>query len=165
MARLAVVVSVAIVLAAGSWAAPQDAPPQVFRSTADIVPLFVTVVEKSGRLATGLTKEAFQVFDNGKPQPIAVFSNAPQPIRVIILLDVSGSMAGNGPLLGRAASELAARLGPGDLARIGIFGNEISISPTFTRDARALALMRTICRPTQARCGKPWNRPSASLRR
>jgi VWFA-related protein len=48
-------------------------------------------------------------------------------------------MAGNGPLLGQAFSELVNRLTPGDLARVGIFGREIAISPTFTRDGQALA--------------------------
>jgi len=79
------------------------------------------------------------VLDNGKPQPLTGFQNSPQPIRLIVLIDVSGSMAGNAPLMGRACSELIARLTTGDLARIGIFGREIAISPAFTLDAQALA--------------------------
>jgi Ca-activated chloride channel family protein len=114
-------------------------PQQVFRSTADVVPLFVTAQDKSGRLITKLTREDFQVFDNGKPQPLTVFDNSPQPIRLIMLIDVSGSMAGNLPLLGAACAEMIGALGPGDLARIGYFGTEIAISPTFTRNARELA--------------------------
>jgi Ca-activated chloride channel homolog len=139
MSRLAVVTAVVCVLA-GTRVLPQTpSAPQVFRSTSDMVPLFVTVVDKAGRLATNLERGDFQVFDNGKPQPLTVFQNSPQPIRLIVLMDVSGSMAGNAPLMGRACSELVARLTPGDLARVGIFGKEILISPTFTRDARALA--------------------------
>lgn len=128
--------ALAVFAAVSQGAAPQT---PVFRSTADIVPLFVTVVDKSGRLVTNLARDDFQVFDNGKPQPLTVFQNSPQPIRLIVLIDVSGSMAGNGPLLERACTELIGHLTPGDLARIGIFGREIAISPTFTRDARALA--------------------------
>jgi Ca-activated chloride channel homolog len=139
MRRLAVVIVALAVFGTVRAAPRQAAQPQVFRATSDVVPLFVTVVDKSGRLATGLAKGDFQVFDNGKPQPVTVFESAPQPIRLIILIDVSGSMAGNGPLLGRAFSELVNRLTAGDLARVGIFGREIAISPTFTRDAQALA--------------------------
>jgi VWFA-related protein len=54
------------------------------------------------------------------------------------MLDVSGSMEGNLPLLRAAAAELFARLRPDDLARVGTFGREVEISETFTRDARAL---------------------------
>jgi len=116
---------------------PQQAP--VFRSTADVVPLFVTVADKAGRLALELGREDFQIFDNGKPQPLTQFDHSPQPIRLITLIDISGSMAGNLPILRTACLQLIAHLTAGDLARVGTFGQEILISPTFTRDARALA--------------------------
>ena len=54
------------------------------------------------------------------------------------MLDVSGSMEGNLPLLRAAAAELFGRLRPDDLARVGTFGREVDISDTFTRDAGAL---------------------------
>ena len=119
--------------------APVGAQQQVFRSTSDVVPLFVTATDKSGRLITKLTRDDFQVFDNGKVQPLTVFDNSPQPIRLIILIDVSGSMAMSLPLLGAATAEMVGQLAPGDLARIGYFGSEIAISPKFTRDPRELA--------------------------
>ena len=72
--------------------------------------------------------------DEGKPQPITLFDNTPQPIRLIVMLDVSGSMEGNLPLLRGAAEQLFARLRPDDVARVGAFGREITISPSFTRD-------------------------------
>ena len=50
------------------------------------------------------------------------------------MLDVSGSMEGNLPLLRAAAEQLFARLRPDDVARVGTFGHEITISPSFTRD-------------------------------
>jgi len=51
-----------------------------------------------------LTREAFELRDEGKLQPIIQFDNTPQPIRLIVMLDVSGSMEGNLPLLRAAAS-------------------------------------------------------------
>jgi Ca-activated chloride channel family protein len=100
--------------------------------------VFVTVTDRDGRLVTNLAKEQFEVRDDGKPQPITVFDNSPQPIRLIVMLDVSGSMEGNLPLLRGATQELFARLGRDDAARIGTFGREIEISDEFTRDARVL---------------------------
>ena len=78
--------------------------------------------------------------DEGKPQPITLFDNTPQPIRLIVMLDVSGSMEGNLPLLRAAAEQLFARLRPGDVARVGTFGHDIAISPAFTRDPHALRM-------------------------
>ena len=85
------------VAAAPATQAPQ--PPPVFRGGGDIVRVFVTVTNRDGRLVTTLPREAFELRDEGKPQPITQFDNTPQPIRLIVMLDVSGSMEGNLPLL------------------------------------------------------------------
>jgi VWFA-related protein len=112
--------------------------PPVFRGTSDVVPLFVTVIDKDGRLVTKLGREAFEIRDDGKPQPITQFDDTPRPIRLIVMLDVSASMEGNLPLLRAASQQLIGRLGPDDVARIGTFGREVTISSTFTRDADTL---------------------------
>jgi Ca-activated chloride channel family protein len=117
-------------------AAAQQQP--VFRGTSDAVRVFVTVTDKDGRLITTLTQDDFEIRDEGKPQPITLFDNTPQPIRLIVMLDVSGSMEGNLPLLRAAAEQLFTRLGPGDVARVGTFGREVNISSTFTRDLNEL---------------------------
>ena len=72
--------------------------------------------------------------DEGKPQPITLFDNTPQPIRLIVMLDVSGSMEGNLPLLRNATEQLFTRLRKDDVARVGTFGRDVEISPIFTRD-------------------------------
>jgi Ca-activated chloride channel homolog len=117
-----------------------------FRGGSDVVRVFVTVTDRDGRLVTTLAKDNFEVRDDGKPQPITQFDNTPQPIRLIVLLDVSGSMAGNLPLLRAAAAQLFGRLRADDEARVGSFGHDVTISPTFTHDADVLiaALPRTI---------------------
>ena len=118
----------------------------VFRGASDVVRVYATVTDRDGRLVTTLTRDDFTVRDEGKPQPITVFDNTPQPIRLIVMLDVSGSMAGNLPLLRGAAEQLFVRLRPDDVARVGTFGNDITISPTFTakRDELRAALPATI---------------------
>ncbi len=131
-ALLAVLFAVSVVAAQQ----PQQAP--VFRSTADTVPVFVTVTDKSGKLVPNLTRDDFQVFDNGKIQTITLFDNSPQPVRLIVMLDVSGSMSGNLRLLRGACQELFQHLRADDQVRIGTFGNSIDISPEFTRDQTKL---------------------------
>jgi VWFA-related protein len=109
----------------------------VFRGGGDTVRVFVTVTD-GDRLVTDLTREQFEIRDEGRPQPITVFDNSPQPIQLVVMLDVSGSMSRNLPLLRAAADALFVRLGEEDVARVGTFGRDVTISPTFTRDRVAL---------------------------
>jgi VWFA-related protein len=109
-----------------------------FRGTGDAVRVFVTVTDKDGRLVTALEQKDFEIRDEGKPQPITLFDNSPQPIRLIVMLDVSGSMQGNLPLLREGSEELFKRLRQDDAIRIGTFGHDVVISPQFTRDPAAL---------------------------
>jgi VWFA-related protein len=111
----------------------------VFRASGDIVRVFATVTDRDGRLVTSLAQPDFEIRDEGKPQPITVFDKTPRPIRLILMLDVSGSMEGNLPLLRAAAQQLFGRLSADDLARVGTFGKDVDINGSFTRDAGALA--------------------------
>ena len=131
-----------LALAVGmSVPAPAQTPPAqtpVFRSTADVVPLFVTVTDKAGRLVPALSREDFSILDNGKPQPITLFDNRPQPIRVIALIDIAGSVSRTASILQTACAEFLLKLSTGDLARIGTVGREVRYSPEFTRNTSQL---------------------------
>ena len=140
---LASTVLAACLLGAHDTAARQQ---PVFRGRGDAVRVFVTVTDRDGRLVTTLARDNFEIRDEGRPQPITLFDNNPQPIRLIVMLDVSGSMEGNLPLLRAASEQLIGRLRPDDLMRLGTFGHSIAMSPSFTRDSRELleTLPRTI---------------------
>lgn len=113
--------------------------PPIYRAGTETVPVYVTVLGANDRLVTNLPAEAFQVFDNGRPQKITLFDNSTQPISIVVMLDMSGSMSGNIPTLRRAAVQMFTRLLPGDKARVGNFGNRIDIEPDhFTNDVDAL---------------------------
>jgi VWFA-related protein len=133
------------VLLASVVVAGQEQQP-TFRGRSDAVRVFVTVTDRDGRMVTTLAQDDFEIRDEGKPQPIIQFDNRPQPIRLIIMLDVSGSMQGNLQLLRAASVQLFRRLLPEDLVRVGTFGNDVNISPTFTSDPKELqaALPETI---------------------
>lgn len=61
----------------------------------DLVSLNVTVFDQYGRAVTGLTKNAFTIFDNDEKQEIATFSDDDAPVSVGVIFDVSGSMSGD----------------------------------------------------------------------
>jgi Ca-activated chloride channel homolog len=132
---LGVLVLVGCSLATARLAGLQEA---VFRETGDTVRVFATVTDRSGRLVTSLTRDDFEIRDDGRPQPITLFDNTPQPVRIVVMLDVSGSMEGNLGLLRASAEQLFRRLGPDDLARVGTFGHTVEIDPAFTRDLDTL---------------------------
>jgi Ca-activated chloride channel family protein len=110
----------------------------VFRAGTQTVPVFTTVVGPDGRLVTDLTKDDFEVYDDGRPQPITVFANEIQPISIVVMLDTSGSMTGNVRLLKDASVQLFTHLLPADKARVGNFGDRITVNPKFTNDENEL---------------------------
>ena len=125
-----------ILVACASVALSSQQP--IFRGEGDLVRVYATVTDRDGRLVTTLTQDQFEIRDEGKPQPITLFDNTPRPIRLVVMLDVSGSMEGNLALLRGGAQQLFTRLRPDDAARVGTFGREVEISGEFTRDPAAL---------------------------
>ena len=61
----------------------------------DLITLTVTVTDTYGRFVSGLTKGAFTVLDQKKPQEITFFSDDDSPVSVGVIFDVSGSMSGD----------------------------------------------------------------------
>jgi Ca-activated chloride channel family protein len=115
-------------------AAVLTAQQATFRTANLTVALYATVVDANGRLQPDLQREHFEVYDNGKPVPMTVFENAIQPIRVVVMLDTSGSMTLYLEMLKQAAEQFVIRLLPEDRARIGTFSDRIWISPQFTQN-------------------------------
>ncbi|MEO8077607.1 MAG: VWA domain-containing protein [Acidobacteriota bacterium] len=108
---------------------PAAPPGQVFRSGAPIVAVYVTVTDQAGIQVPALSKDDFEVYDNGKRQTITLFENGVQPITVVMMLDRSGSMLGNFNLVRSAAEQFVGQLLPADKARIGSFANRIQVDP------------------------------------
>ena len=68
----------------------QDRP--TFRSNSELAVLHVSVRDRAGRYVTGLTKDAFTVIDDAKPQTLEMFSADEVPASVGFLIDNSNSM-------------------------------------------------------------------------
>ncbi len=116
-----------------------------FKGGTRTVAVYATATDEAGRLVPDLSREHFQVFDNGKLQTLSVFANDIQPITVVMLLDRSGSMRGNFELVEQAAEEFVREMLPADKARIGSFSNRIQVDPRdFISDRGELtAILRT----------------------
>ena len=121
-----------VCLYAGILYGQQQVP--LFRSTTDIVPLYVTVTDRNDRLVANLSQEDFEVYDDEVKQDIVLFLNEVQPITVVVMLDTSFSMAGKLKLLKAGAEQFLIRMLPADRGRVGAFNDKIQISAEFTSD-------------------------------
>jgi VWFA-related protein len=84
-------------LAAQAPAPPSPAvrsPERPFRAGVDIVSITATVVDGNGGYVSGLTRDAFEVFEDMQPQAITHFTSNRVPVSLGLLLDVSDSMYG-----------------------------------------------------------------------
>jgi len=74
---------------------PTDQQGQIptFRKNVNVVNVFFTVKDHHGALLPNLTKDEFEVLEDGKPQPIKYFSAETNlPLTLGLLIDSSGSM-------------------------------------------------------------------------
>jgi Ca-activated chloride channel homolog len=99
--------------------------PRPLRSGVDVVMVTATVLDPDGRLIIGLPREAFEVFEDGEPQTVSVFSNERVPVGLGLLLDVSDSMYGQRIAEARAAVErfLFTLLDPADEFFVTVFNH------------------------------------------
>src|SRR5688500_6934005 len=72
--------------------AGQEPAGPIFRSRADIVQLHVNVFDGNSDAVPALTKDNFLVFEDGRHQEIAFFSNEDVPVAVGLVIDYSSSM-------------------------------------------------------------------------
>jgi VWFA-related protein len=63
-----------------------------FKSTSALTVLHVAVVDHRAGFVSGLPRDAFSVYEDGRPQPIAFFQDDDTPVTVGLLIDSSGSM-------------------------------------------------------------------------
>jgi len=118
---------------------PQNPPPVQgpIRVDVNLVNLFASVRDKGKRLIANLPKEAFEVYEDGKPQQIDFFKSETElPLTLGVLMDTSGSMS---PIFGaeqEAASRFLRRvLRPKkDLAMIMTFDTDVDLMADFTAD-------------------------------
>ena len=87
----------AILLAGSITVATQDKPAGQgfsFRTSVELINVTATVTDAQGRFVSGLTIDDFEIYEDGKLQPISQFESERVPVSLGIALDTSGSMFG-----------------------------------------------------------------------
>jgi VWFA-related protein len=116
----------------------QDPPPRVFRSSASMVALNVTVTNGQ-KLIMGLGRDDFEVYEDGVQQEVRFFESSNVPMDVILLLDTSSSMRDRMPVVHEAAKSFMAILRPGDRGAIVAFNDNVRVIQDLTSDQSAIA--------------------------
>jgi VWFA-related protein len=134
----------------GAWAQTPPPPPQEeerfhFAVSVETVTLDVVVVDKKGRFVPGLTRDNFEVLEDGLPQNLSFFTAQFTPVTTLLLLDSSSSIRSSLTAIQTAAYLFAQNLSEGDKARIGLFSQEVRFGPAYTDDISVhTAMLKTM---------------------
>jgi len=80
-------------LALAPMALAAQEPITTFHVNVKLVSIFVNVTDKNGALVGGLTRDDFAIYEDGRPQQIAVFERQSElPLNITLAIDTSGSV-------------------------------------------------------------------------
>ena len=130
------VLAVAACLVVGV-AAAQSSPP-AFQAETRLVVLGVTVRNSHGELVPNLDRSAFSVYEDRRPQPIAVFRRDDVPTSLGLVIDNSGSMRSLRASMEAAALAFVRASNPMDDVFVLNFADRARIDVPFTNDVHAL---------------------------
>lgn len=106
----------------------------VFRADVILVHVDAEVLSADGRILTGFTKDDFRILDERKEQPVLQFSSDEQPLDLILLFDVSGSMQHVVAEVSAAAHQGLHELRQGDRVAVWVFNTSSREVAGFTEN-------------------------------
>ena len=110
----------------------------IFKSEVQEVTLNATVVDDHQRPVTKLDRSAFQVFEDGRLQPITSFHQVDVPVAIGIVIDNSGSMRDKRTSVNAAALNLVRASHPEDQVCVINFNNEYYLDQDYTGNVSLL---------------------------
>ena len=129
---------VAFAVAQGQEPAQKSDAPAIFSTDTRLKVLHATVFDKTGKIVTNLPQSAFQVYEDGKLQPIKVFKREDVPVSMGIIVDNSGSMRDKRLKVESAAVALVKESNPDDEVFIVNFNDEAYLDTDFTSDVKEM---------------------------
>lgn len=115
----------------GDGAAGDD---EVLKIETNLISIPVSVYNRNGNYISGLTKENFKIFEDGKEEEVAYLNKAEKPFTVILLIDVSASTAYKIEEIQNAAIAFVDQLRPQDSVMVVQFDEGVNTLTDFTTD-------------------------------
>jgi VWFA-related protein len=131
--------ALALILLASFGLCAQDPP--TFRTDISLVRTDLEVTDGT-RVLTGFMQSDFLVLDDGVPQKILYFSQDQEPLDIILLFDVSGSMAANVARVAASARAAFSELRSGNRVAVMTFQSRSRLIAPLSDDLAAV--QRTI---------------------
>jgi Ca-activated chloride channel family protein len=124
----------------------------VFRKAVEEVALRAIVVDPQNHLISNLNRDAFTIYEDGKPQKMTSFREENAPLALGVLIDNSGSMRPKRQKVNEAVLNLVRASNPGDEVFVVNFGDQPYLDQDFTDDVSKLttALNKVETRGTTA---------------
>ncbi|MGB6192997.1 MAG: VWA domain-containing protein [Terracidiphilus sp.] len=137
---LAVVLVLPIAAAFFAAASFPQSPDVTFRVDVKLVNVFVNVTDANGTLVGGLTRDDFALFEDNRPQEIAVFERQSElPLNLTLAVDTSASVYKDRVLERDAAKRFVhALLRPQDQMAVFEFSTDVSQLAGFTNNEREI---------------------------
>ena len=110
----------------------------VFKKKVEEVVLHATVVDQKQRLVTNLDRNAFTVYEDGRPQQLTSFRREDIPVALGIVIDNSGSMREKRAAVNQATLNLVRASNPKDQVFIVNFNDDAWLDQDFTSDITKL---------------------------
>ena len=131
----------AALIAATAVAGAQSQEGFRFKSGVELVNVTATVTDEDGRFVSGLRKEDFTVYEDGKLQEVSHFSNERVPVSLGIVLDTSGSMTPDKMSAARSAIDrfIYDLLGKDDELFFMDFATRARLRQDWTTDRRVIS--------------------------
>jgi Ca-activated chloride channel homolog len=128
---LGLLAAAGITLVAAAAAAPQEAQPPrepsrpIFSSESELVVLQVTVFDRRGDAVPQLTRDVFQIVEDGTNQTITMFSGENSPVAVGLIVDNSSSMLTRRAMVLAGLKAFAGASKPDDQAFTIVFNENV----------------------------------------
>jgi Ca-activated chloride channel family protein len=108
-----------------------------FRADARLVEVYATVTNTQGHYVDELSRDRFQVMEEGRARPLTAFEPNTSNLTCALLLDTTGSMQAALPALKNAALKLIAELRGMDTVAVYTFRETLIEMQPFTTDKQA----------------------------
>lgn len=105
------------------------------RISTEIVVLDAQVLrKKTGVVVSSLSKDDFEVYEDGVKQEVSFFGKDKLPLSIMLLIDTSGSVRPVIEIIRDGALEALRRLKPEDEVAVMVFGDQTKLIQPFTKD-------------------------------
>jgi Ca-activated chloride channel family protein len=144
LARLALVCALLCGAALLTRAQPQQTPPppqddeELVRVDTNLIILNVGVADRRGAPVLNLSRNDFNVYEDGVRQQIVSFEPTSAPFSLVLLLDVSGSTQNFRQTLKQSALRFVDALHPEDRVAVVIFNSKTKTRTDFTTDRKKI---------------------------